>query len=99
VPLEKRGVYPELQRLLKHCCADEVHHKEDARSRSVRRATVQHAYVWPCLTHASGAPLLDAYEGYYVDGAFPDGLQILLHQDLGMLRLGRLWSDLALRRL
>jgi ubiquinone biosynthesis monooxygenase Coq7 len=30
VPLKKKGASPELVRLLEHCCADEVHHKEDA---------------------------------------------------------------------
>lgn len=30
VPLKKKGVSPELVHLLEHCCADEVHHKEDA---------------------------------------------------------------------
>ena len=33
VPLEKSGACPELLKVLKHCCADEVHHKEDAAKR------------------------------------------------------------------
>lgn len=32
-PLECRGAYPALVALLKHCCEEEIHHKEDAQAR------------------------------------------------------------------
>mmetsp|Transcript_23633 Transcript_23633/g.29593 ORF Transcript_23633/g.29593 Transcript_23633/m.29593 type:complete len:267 (+) Transcript_23633:197-997(+) len=33
IPLEQDGRYPELCRMLKHCCEEEVHHRDDAASR------------------------------------------------------------------
>ena len=33
-PLKQEGRCPQLVALLEHCCADEVHHKEDAAARS-----------------------------------------------------------------
>mmetsp|Transcript_7346 Transcript_7346/g.10100 ORF Transcript_7346/g.10100 Transcript_7346/m.10100 type:complete len:126 (-) Transcript_7346:65-442(-) len=34
IPLEELGTAPELLRLLRHCCEEEIHHRDDASRRS-----------------------------------------------------------------
>ncbi|KAJ1638005.1 ubiquinone biosynthesis protein COQ7-domain-containing protein [Pavlovales sp. CCMP2436] len=49
IPLSKSGECPELVRLLTHCCADEVHHREDALKQLPPGAGGPVAWAWGAL--------------------------------------------------
>lgn len=58
VPLQSKQRYPELQKLLIHCCEEEVHHKEDARDRWVTDVNAPrpwYANVWSWIVGSGSA--------------------------------------------
>ena len=56
-PLKASGRCPQLVELLEHCCADEVHHKEDAAARSGHpgTATTKIESAWMTLVRVGSA--------------------------------------------
>ena len=54
-PLREHGRCPQLVELLEHCCADEVHHKEDAAARSGGGETGYAEYVWMAVVKLGSA--------------------------------------------
>ena len=55
VPLKRHGRCPQLVELLEHCCADEVHHKDDATARSGGGETSYAEGAWMAVVKLGSA--------------------------------------------